>query len=102
MQGRRRLGFRHHLLHLFHGGAQRDAGREVEGDGDGGKLAEVRDRHGTDVACDLRDGAELDQAAGRRADVELRERRDVLLKFRLQFHDDPVLVGRGVNSRNLP
>ncbi len=38
---------------------------------------------------------------GRRTDIQHGERVRVPLVFRLQFHDDPILVGRGVNGRYL-
>ena len=61
----------------------------------------MRNSHRADGARKFGHGAERNQSAGGRADVELRQRVGIRLILRLHFHDDPVFVDVGVNSGNL-
>src|SRR6202050_242607 len=64
----------HLLLHLVDGGgsvAQRCAWREIKGYGDGGKLALVIDGERSNRRSVVRDGAERDFFANRRADINV-------------------------------
>ena len=49
------------FLHPFDGGAERHAGREVEGNGDGRQLADVRNAGRPEVAGEPGDGAQWNQ-----------------------------------------
>ena len=54
------------FLHLFDGGAEGNAGHEVEGDGDGRQLADMGNAHRPEVAREPGDGVERnDASAGR-------------------------------------
>ena len=106
--GRGQVHVRFNFLQLFDGGAERHAGREVERDGDGRQLADVRNARRAEVARELGDGAqghEFGRAVGAgdgTGDVKLRERVGIELKLRLDFKDDPVFGHVGVNRGRLP
>ncbi len=114
------------------GVAQRIAGRQVEGDGDGWKLLLMGDHQRRRTIHETREGGERHLVAGgdrigrgggvgvgaadrrvgdrgRRAvrgggagDVDLGQRAGVLLVTRLRLQNDAILVGLAVDGRNLP
>src|ERR1039458_4397320 len=104
-RGQMQIGVK--FLHLFNGGAERNAGHEVEGDGDGRQLADVGNAHRPEVAREPGDGAERHEfgkvvgVGERTADVKLPQRGRLALKLRFDFEDDPVFVDVGVNRGGL-
>ena len=75
---------------------------EIEADRDGRHLAEVGDGERADGGAQLGDGLQRNELTFAVAQVEQGERSGVAEVFRLQFKNDGVLVGGGVNRGNLP
>ena len=73
--------------------SQGGPGTRVERDGHGRNLSHVIDAERPDRRSQAGHGAQGNQGAGARRDVEILEGRDVALELGLELHDDPVLIG---------
>ncbi len=92
MIGGRHADLARGVVHRVDRLAERDAGHQVEGDGDGGKLPLVRNQERPDViAVDGDQRRQRHRAAGeRRFHVEAVERRQVLLQIGKDFQNHEV------------
>src|SRR5262249_2331787 len=89
------------LLDGIHGRAQRNARGQIKGNSDCRELAEVTDGEGTDSPRNTCNCPQWDEMAASRSNIKFGDSGWLSLVFREQFHDDPVLVHRRINGRNL-
>src|SRR5207302_3893217 len=88
LHARRQADFPLHGLDRVYGMTEGVAGREIERNGDRGKLADMVDRERSGARAELRDGRERDLRAARRSDVDVlqRVRTAAELGFHLENH----------------
>jgi hypothetical protein len=80
---------------------QSDTFPQIEGDRNGGQLAEVVDSERADATADFCDRAKRHELAASGTNEKLGQRLGVALEFRQQFHDDPVLIDVRKDGRDL-
>ena len=98
---RRRQRCSGRLLDGIDGVAKRIAGLQVERQVHRRKLSRVAHRERADAHRDIGHGIERNELSIGRPDVEHRQRRRILLKFRRDLQDDLVLIAGRVNLRDL-
>ena len=94
----RRIGQRLHLVHRL---ADRDPAGQIKRECHRRKLARMVDRERAEALGEARDGAQRDELARGRADIEFREHGGIALIAVLHLEDDVVFVVGRVDGRGL-
>ena len=81
--------------------AEGGIGREIERESDDGKLALMIQGEGSGISFDSREGRQRNLRAVRGVDINIFERIGILLKLRVHFHDDVILIELRINGGDL-
>src|SRR5207247_5711984 len=100
LHARRQADLTLHGLDRVHGMTERVARREIERNGDRGKLADMVDREWSGARAELRDGRERDLRAARRSDVDVLQRVRTAAELGLHLEYHAILRRLGVDRRD--